>query len=66
MLQTIRNLRRYGIASSGAGKNIAAARKPAILKAGGVKVALLAYDTIAAYYTAGATTPAAPGSRPRR
>jgi hypothetical protein len=57
LLQTIRNLRRYGIASSGAGKNIAAARKPAILKAGGVKVALLAYDTIAAYYTAGPTTP---------
>ena len=57
LLQTIKNLRRYGIASSGAGKNIAAARKPAILKAGGVKVALLAYDTIAAYYTAGATRP---------
>jgi Bacterial capsule synthesis protein PGA_cap len=57
LLQTIKNLRRYGIASSGAGKNIAAARKPAILKPGGVKVALLAYDTIAAYYTAGATTP---------
>jgi hypothetical protein len=57
LLQTIKNLRRYGIASSGAGKNIAAARKPAILKAGGVKVALLAYDTIAAYYAAGATRP---------
>jgi poly-gamma-glutamate capsule biosynthesis protein CapA/YwtB (metallophosphatase superfamily) len=57
LLQTIKNLSRYGIRSSGAGKNIAAARKPAILKAGGVKVALLAYDTIAAYYTAGATTP---------
>ncbi|MEP6640134.1 MAG: CapA family protein, partial [Chloroflexota bacterium] len=57
ILQTIKNLNRYRIRSSGAGKNIAAARKPAILKAGGVKVALLAYDTIAANYMAGPTTP---------
>jgi poly-gamma-glutamate synthesis protein (capsule biosynthesis protein) len=46
ILQTIANLKRYGIASSGAGKDLAAARKPAILEAGGVKVAFLAYDTI--------------------
>ncbi len=53
ILQTIRNLDRYGIASSGAGKDLAAARQPAILEAGGVKVAMLAYDTIARSYTAG-------------
>jgi hypothetical protein len=53
ILQTIVNLRKQGIAASGAGKNIAAARKPAILEAGGTKVAFLAYDTIARGYTAG-------------
>ena len=54
ILQTIANLKRYGIASSGAGENLTAARKPAILEANGTKVAFLAYDTIAGYYTAGA------------
>jgi poly-gamma-glutamate synthesis protein (capsule biosynthesis protein) len=52
ILQTIVNLRKQGIAASGAGKNIAVARKPAILEAGGTKVAFLAYDTIARGYTA--------------
>jgi hypothetical protein len=55
IIQTIANLKRYGIASSGAGKNLAAARKPAILEVGGVKVAILAYDTIAKVYGASAT-----------
>ncbi len=55
ILQTIANLKKYGIASSGAGKNLAAARTPAILEAGGVKVAFLAYDTIAKGYGASAT-----------
>jgi hypothetical protein len=53
ILQTIANLRERGIAAGGAGKDIAAARKPSILEAGGTKVALLAYDTIARGYTAG-------------
>jgi poly-gamma-glutamate synthesis protein (capsule biosynthesis protein) len=53
ILQTIVNLRKQGIAASGAGKNIAAARNPAILEAGGTKVAFLAYDTVARGYTAG-------------
>jgi hypothetical protein len=53
ILQTIANLRERGIAASGAGKNLAAARKPAILSAGGTKVAFLAYDTIAKGYAAG-------------
>jgi hypothetical protein len=52
ILQTIANLKKYGIRSSGAGKDLAAARKPAILVAGGVKIALLAYDTIAKGYAA--------------
>ena len=52
ILQTIANLEEHGIRSSGAGKDLAAARKPAILDAGGVKVAFLAYDTIAGYYAA--------------
>jgi hypothetical protein len=53
ILQTIANLRERGIAASGAGKNLAAARKPAILEAGRTKVAFLAYDTIAKGYAAG-------------
>ena len=54
ILQTIANLEKYGIVSSGAGKDLAAARKPAILEAGGVKVAFLAYDTINRGYGASA------------
>src|SRR5215218_5733328 len=46
MLQTIRNVREHGIASSGLGKNDKAAHKAAILDAGGVKVGLLGYDEI--------------------
>jgi poly-gamma-glutamate synthesis protein (capsule biosynthesis protein) len=57
ILETIANLRRYGIASSGAGKNLAAARKPAILDVRGTKVAFLAYDTIAKSYAASPTRP---------
>ena len=59
ILQTIANLRADGIVSSGAGKNTAAAHKPALLTVGGVKVAILAYDTIAKYYAA---NPDRPGS----
>jgi hypothetical protein len=55
ILQTIANLKDYGIRSSGAGKNAAAARKPAILDVAGTKVGILAYDTIAKYYAAGTT-----------
>ena len=53
ILQTIANLKKRGIAYSGAGKDSAAARKPAMLEAGGVTVAVLGYDAIAAYYAAG-------------
>jgi hypothetical protein len=55
LLQTIRNVRKRGIAVSGAGANRAAARKPAILVAGGTKVAILGYDAIAGGYHATAT-----------
>jgi poly-gamma-glutamate capsule biosynthesis protein CapA/YwtB (metallophosphatase superfamily) len=57
ILQTIKNLKKNGIRSGGAGKDISAARTPSILDAGGVKVAILAYDTIAKYYTADADSP---------
>jgi poly-gamma-glutamate synthesis protein (capsule biosynthesis protein) len=55
ILDTIANLDKRGIDHSGAGRNIAAARKPAILDARGTKVAILAYDTIAKSYAATAT-----------
>jgi poly-gamma-glutamate synthesis protein (capsule biosynthesis protein) len=57
MLQTIRNVREQGIASSGLGKNDKAAHKAAILDVGGVKVGLLGYDAIAKAYASGPTTP---------
>ncbi len=52
ILQTIANLKERGIAYSGAGKNLAAARKPAMLEANGVTVAVLGYDAIARAYFA--------------
>jgi poly-gamma-glutamate synthesis protein (capsule biosynthesis protein) len=55
VLQTITNITKRGIAVSGAGKDLAAARKPAVLEAGGVKVAILGYDAIAASYHATAS-----------
>ena len=55
LLQTITNVTKRGIAVSGAGKNLAAARKPAILEAAGTKVAILGYDAIAGSYHATAT-----------
>jgi hypothetical protein len=55
ILQTIANLKKDGIATGGAGKNLAAARKPSIAEAGGVKVAFLAFDTIAKTSGASAT-----------
>ncbi len=55
--QTVKNLKKNGILSGGAGKNITAARTPALLDGGGAKVAILAYDTIARYYTADADSP---------
>ncbi|HEX5589253.1 MAG TPA: CapA family protein [Candidatus Limnocylindrales bacterium] len=61
ILETIANLEAHGLASSGAGANLAAARAPALLVAGGVTVAILGYDTIAGGYFAG---PERAGSAP--
>lgn len=56
ILQTIRNLDKRGLAYSGAGKNEAAARTPAMLEIDGQQVAILAYDAIQRAYHAGAET----------
>jgi hypothetical protein len=55
LLQTIANLRKDGIASSGSGRNLAAARRPGLFAVDGTTVAILAYDAIAAGYHATAT-----------
>ena len=55
ILETIANLKHDGIASSGSGKNLAAARKPGLFTLRGTTVAILAYDAIAAGYHATAT-----------
>ena len=52
ILQTIVNLEKRGLAFSGAGKDLAAARKPAMLEANGTTVAILGYDAIARAYFA--------------
>ena len=65
LLQTIANIKKHGIAYSGAGKNLAAARTPAMLEAGGVKVAILGYDAIASSYHATATKIGSAPSAPR-
>jgi Bacterial capsule synthesis protein PGA_cap len=53
ILQTIANLKKRGLKYSGAGKDLAAAREPAILEAAGTTVAILGYDAIAKGYFAG-------------
>ncbi len=52
ILQTIANIRERGIEVGGAGVDLAAARRPPMLKAGGVKVVVLGYDAIAGSYHA--------------
>lgn len=52
VLQTIDNLDARGLAYSGAGKDLDAARTPAMLEANGVTVAVLGYDAIARAYFA--------------
>jgi poly-gamma-glutamate synthesis protein (capsule biosynthesis protein) len=46
MLDTIETLRGRGIATVGAGRNLAAAREPAVIERKGVKVAFLAYCSV--------------------
>ncbi len=57
ILQTERNLDRYGIRHSGAGADTREAHRAALIKVGGVTVGMLGYDTIAAYYKSGPHTP---------
>jgi hypothetical protein len=57
ILDTIENLDRWGIAHGGADEDVAAAREPSLLDAGGISVAILAYDTIKPAYGAGTSSP---------
>jgi hypothetical protein len=57
VVQTRRNLARFGILAAGAGGDAAQAHAPALLHADGVTVALLGYDSIAPAYSARASTP---------
>ncbi|MER3418591.1 MAG: hypothetical protein C4343_05750, partial [Chloroflexota bacterium] len=57
IVQTRRNVERWGIAASGAGANRAAAHGPAWLEAGGLRIAVFGYDTIAPSYGATADRP---------
>ncbi len=52
IVQTRRNVERFGIEVSGAGANLAEAHAPAWLEAGGLRIAVFGYDTIAKYYAA--------------
>jgi poly-gamma-glutamate synthesis protein (capsule biosynthesis protein) len=58
---TLALLRAAGIAPAGGGQNLAEARQPLVLTAGGVRFAFLAYDDVAAYYHA---TETAAGTAP--
>ncbi len=63
---TIANLDRWGIAHGGAGPDLTAARRPSILQAGGIKVAILGYDTIKPAYGAGPSTAGSNQMSPNR
>jgi poly-gamma-glutamate capsule biosynthesis protein CapA/YwtB (metallophosphatase superfamily) len=57
IVSTEANLDKYGIQHAGAGKNTADAHTASLLKAGGITVGILGYDTIAGYYASGTSTP---------
>jgi poly-gamma-glutamate capsule biosynthesis protein CapA/YwtB (metallophosphatase superfamily) len=57
ILDTLENLDRWGIAHGGAEADLEAAREPSLLDAGGISVAILAYDTIKPAYAATASSP---------
>ncbi len=61
ILDTVTNLRNAGIASTGGGANLAAARRPAIVTVKGTTFAFLGYDDVASYYNA---TDSSPGTAP--
>ena len=62
VVQTVRNVERRGIAHAGAGLDLAAARRPAWLTAGGLRIAVLAYDGAAGRHA----TRTSPGAAPLR
>ena len=55
--ETLENLRAAGIAPVGGGADLAEARAPAVVEAGGVRFAFLGYDEIAPYYHAAEGVP---------
>ena len=57
LLDTLARLDRAGLAHAGAGRDLEAARTPAIVERGGVRFAFLGYDSIAPWYAATAGTP---------
>jgi poly-gamma-glutamate capsule biosynthesis protein CapA/YwtB (metallophosphatase superfamily) len=57
VVQTVQALDHLGIKHAGAGATRAAARAPATFTVAGTKVAVLAYDSIAAGYAAGTSSP---------
>jgi poly-gamma-glutamate capsule biosynthesis protein CapA/YwtB (metallophosphatase superfamily) len=57
ILDTVAALDSLGIAHGGAGADAASARAPALFAIDGVRVAFLAYDTLAASYAAGTNLP---------
>ena len=59
ILDTLQNLDRWNIDHGGAEADLASARAPSLLEAGGTSVAILGYDTVKAAYAA---TTSSPGS----
>jgi poly-gamma-glutamate capsule biosynthesis protein CapA/YwtB (metallophosphatase superfamily) len=57
ILDTLQNLDSWGIAHGGAEANLAAAREPTLLDAGGITVGILGYDTIKPAYAATSDSP---------
>ncbi|HET9457263.1 MAG TPA: CapA family protein [Candidatus Limnocylindrales bacterium] len=57
IVETIEHLAEWGIAAGGAGRNARAARRPSIIEVGETTLGILAYDTIAPGYRAGAERP---------
>ena len=62
LLDTVRHVRRNGIATVGGGRDLAAARRPARFELGGLRIAVLAYSDVRPYgFDAG---PGLPGAAP--
>jgi len=66
IVETIANLDRFGIQHSGAGANLADARRASLLRVGGITVAILGYDTIRPDFAASATRPGTNEMSPTR